>query len=72
MGDEETLAEFELGFKIELRGSTWAAYAPQGSGVGYHSTETTGHWYAAGSREAAESQVRRWIRAQDTNWSDDE
>ena len=39
--------EMDRGFKIQQqRGWIWAAYAPQGSGSGYYSTEKKGHWYA--------------------------
>lgn len=63
--------EMDRGFKIQQqRGGIWAAYAPQGSGSGYYSTEKKGHWYAAGDRAAAESMVRVWIYYQDVDWSD--
>lgn len=62
--------ELDRGFKIrEWDDGLWAAYAPQGSDSGYYSTEKQGHWYAAGTRERAESMVRVWILHQDTDWS---
>ena len=67
-----TANEIELprGYKISESGGIWAAYDPRCSVSGHYKPDGKGHWYAAGSRVAAEAMVRVWMQCEDADWSD--